>query len=197
VAKPYVMRRALPGDLPIVMGIVNERASWLYLRGSDQWNQGLAYDAKLARRVERGLTWLLEDDGTPIATVTVLRRSRSVLWTPEEVAEPAIYGWKLATAVERAGEGLTGLLFQWGQDWAAHLGVRCIRWSVWGASQGLHAHYQRTGAGLVRTVEVPTGEAAALFQLPARPVPGLSARMVTAAGEDRDAVCLHPAPTAA
>lgn len=185
MTEPYVMRQATLSDLDTVLAIVQQRVDWLRDRGSDQWNHGAVYDGKLARRVERGFTWLLEDDGEPIATATAFRRCTSVLWTAAELAEPSLFAWKMATVVDRAGQGLTGLLYQWGQDWAARRGLSYVRWSVWGASQGLQAYYRRTGAELVRTVTAPTGKTAALFQLPARHIPEVALRVRTVVDETR------------
>ncbi len=186
MAFPYVMRQANPHDLDTVLAIVEERALWLHQRGSDQWNQGTDYRPKLAKRVERGFTWLLEDDGEPIATVTIFRRCRSALWTPAEMAEPVLHAWKMATRVGRAGEGLTELLYEWGQDWAARLHLAHVRWSVWGASRGLQAHYQRTGAELIRAIEVPDRDPVALFQLPVRHSDTIATKVCTIIDENRE-----------
>lgn len=176
---PYVMRQATIDDLDTVMSIVGERTDWLRERGSDQWSGGSVYDSKFVRRVERGFTWLLEDLGTAIATVTVFQRCGSLLWTEQELVEPSLFAWKLATSVDRAGQGLTGLLYRWGQDYAATRGLDWIRWTVHGPSHGLRAYYSKLGAEEVRTVQPPDGPEIALFQLRTRRVPDLDKRIIT------------------
>jgi hypothetical protein len=179
MSKPYVMRQAASEDFDAVVGLIEDRTAWLRRRGSDQWDLGTGYQRQLARRVERGLTWLMEDEGNPVATVTLLRRRESTLWTADELAEPTVFGWKLATAVDRGGRGLAGLLCRWAMDRAARLDVTWLRGSVWGTSVGLHAYYKTIGSAHVRTVAQPSGLSVALFQLPARRFPEVSLEVLT------------------
>jgi len=193
---PLVCRQASPRDLDAVLALIEQRAVWLHGRGSDQWNHGLDYRKKIAKRVERGYTWLVEDRAVPVATGTLFRRSRSVLWTEEEMEQPTLFAWKMATALSRSGEGLTEVLFHWVQDWAARIDLDWVRWSVWGASRGLHAYYQQCGAELVRVVEVPQREPVALFQLPARRSPSVALEVKTVIDYSREGASVLAAAAA-
>jgi ribosomal protein S18 acetylase RimI-like enzyme len=162
-----------------VLEIVRGRAAWLAERGHDQWSQGWNVRRKLLNRIARQQTWVLEDGATLVGTGTVRCSGKSTFWTPDELAEPAIYGWKLATSVDRCGDGLGELLVGWLQDRAAVLQQRYARWDVWKTNEGLQSYYKRLGAELVRTIELTGHESGALFQLPALRRPDVTARVVT------------------
>jgi GNAT superfamily N-acetyltransferase len=173
------MRRARLEDVDGVLEIVRGRTAWLAERGHDQWNQGSNVRRKLLTRIERHQTWVLQDGEALVGTGTVRCSGKSTFWTPEELAEPAIYGWKLATSVDRRGDGLGELLVGWLQDRAAVLHHRYARWDVWKANEGLQSYYKRLGADLVRTIELTGHESGALFQLPAMRRPDVSAQIET------------------
>jgi hypothetical protein len=193
---PLVCRQANPSDLEAVLSLIEQRTVWLHERGSDQWNHGLDYREKIARRVEKGYTWLVEDGREAVATGTLFRRSKSMFWTPEEMDQPTLFAWKMATHLGRAGEGLTEVLFQWVQDWAARIELDWVRWSVWGASRGLHAYYRRCGAELVRVVDVPDRDPVALFQLPARRSPSIALEVRTVIDHSREGASVLAAAAA-
>lgn len=185
MSKPYVMRQADPSDLDTAMRILEERRLWLRERGSDQWNHGKEYRDRMVTMIERGHTWILEDDGLAIGTATARRRTTSRVWTSEELTEPALYGWKMATTMSRNGEGLGVLILRWLQDRAAGLDLMWMRWSAWRTNEQLREYYRRIGAEFVRFAEVNGEEANALFQLPARFLPNPS-EVVTVFDETRD-----------
>jgi Acetyltransferase (GNAT) family len=170
MSKPYVMQRAGPADLPAVMALLDERRRWLAERGSDQWNTGRAFKARMANAIDRDETLLLRDDGVPIATFTMTPEGDSDFWTPGELKESALYLGKMASAVGRGGEGLGALMLSWAQDWAARSGFDLLRWDVWRTNHRLQDYYRYIGGQYIRTVHASHRWSGALFQIPSRRV---------------------------
>lgn len=184
MAKPYVMRQASSADLDTVLGILQERIEWLRDRGSDQWTQGKDFGECLEPRIARGQTWLAEDDGEPIATITIRRFANPAFWTPDERQDKALYATKTATTLARSGAGLAAMMLRWVQNRAAEREMSYLRWDVWRTNRQLQAYYQSLGATLVRTVEAEGIPSGALFQV--QPVlHDLSSEWITEFDEDR------------
>jgi hypothetical protein len=196
VAKPYVMRQATSADLDTALGILQERTEWLRERGNDQWNQGKDFRDGLASRIARGQTWLAEDDGEPIATVTIRRYGNPAFWTPEELEDRTLYASKCATTLARSGAGLAGMIIRWVQTRAAEREMTYLRWDVWRTNLQLQAYYQSLGATLLRTVEAEGIPSGALFQM--TPVlHDLSSEWITVFDEDRRTMLAERAAAAA
>jgi hypothetical protein len=58
------------------------------------------------RNIQAGETFIVWDDDTPAATITINRFAKPELWTPEEAAEPALYAHKVTVDRAHAGQGL-------------------------------------------------------------------------------------------
>jgi GNAT superfamily N-acetyltransferase len=181
MAEPYVMRRAEQGDLDMVMTLLDARIRWLRARGSDQWSTGGTFRTRLTNNIQRGETWLLEDGGEAIATITLVADGDPDFWTPEELRERAIYVSKMATEIDRHGEGIGALMIRWVQDRAARLGFSIVRWDAWRSNPQLQEYYRSIGARHVRTVDVEGRWSGALFEVPAKLDDALPEHLATAA----------------
>lgn len=179
MTEPYVMRLARPDELDTVISLLDERIRWLRDRGSDQWSTGRTFRTRLRNSINRQETWLLLEGGVAIGTVSISTDGDPDFWQPEELAQPAIYVGKMATRVERSGEGLGALMIQWAQDYAARAGIGRVRWDVWRTNEDLQGYYRRLGANQLRTVDNAERWSGALFEVPAEPVPGLPHRVRT------------------
>lgn len=179
MTEPYGMRLALPEDLDTVLSLLDERIQWLRDRGSDQWRTGRTFRTRLRNSINRKETWLLLDDGAAIGTVSISTDGDPDFWTPEELAEPAIYVGKMATKIERSGEGIGALMIQWVQDYAARMGIGRVRWDVWRTNEELQNYYRDLGAKYIRTVDNAERWSGALFEVRARRVSGLSELICT------------------
>lgn len=177
--EPYTMRLARSDDLDTVISLLDERIQWLRDRGSDQWSTGRTFQTRLRNSINRKETWLLLDRDTAIGTVSISTDGDPDFWTPEELAEPAIYVGKMATRIERSGESLGALMIQWVRDYAAHAGIGRVRWDVWRTNEELQDYYRDLGGRHVRTVDAADRWSGALFEVPAQRVPGLTGRVRT------------------
>jgi GNAT superfamily N-acetyltransferase len=179
VTKPYVMHQAGAADLDDVMGLLDERIRWLRERGSEQWNTGRDFRAKVVDSIGRRNSWLLRDGDASIGTLTLTPQGDPDFWTPEELRDPALYVGKMASAVRRRGEGLGRLMLSWAQDWAARSGFDLLRWDVWRTNDQLHDYYRSVGGLHLRTAHPAHRWSGALFQLPTRRIMNLSDDVVT------------------
>lgn len=179
MVRPYVIRLAERGDLDAVMTLLDTRIHWLRSQGSDQWSTGSTFRTRLTNNIERCETWLVEDDGSAIATITVGTDGDPDFWTPEELRERAAYVGKMATKIERQGEGLGELMIRWVQDCAAKSGLDFVRWDAWRTNPHLQDYYRSIGARHIRTVDVADRWSGALFQIPAKIDDSLAERLIT------------------
>jgi GNAT superfamily N-acetyltransferase len=166
------VRRAHADDLPIILGMINEAAGWLRTKETDQWAKPWPSEAARDARVRRGLrgdTWMVEQHGHPIATVTARRHGNQTLWTHREQLEPAVYISRLIVTRSAAGLGIGAALIDWAaqravRDWSA----QWVRIDVWTTNEALHNYYEKRGFRFCRIgpFDKETYPSAALFQKP-------------------------------
>lgn len=161
---PYLMRRAGADDLGQVMRLLDARIDWLRERGSDQWSTR-PFEPIMADAIRAGLTWLLFDHDTAVATLTVTTVGDPDFWTRDELRQPALYLSKLATDPREHGHGLGALLLDWANSYAASWGVSLLRWDVWRTNRGLQDYYQHLGIPRLRTVDVEGRWSGALYEV--------------------------------
>jgi hypothetical protein len=174
------MRLATASDLDDVMDLLHRRIQWLRQRGSDQWSTGNTFRTRLTNNIACGETWVLSDEADPIATITVSTIGDPDFWDPAELNDKAAYISKMATKIERSGEGLGELMIRWTQDWAARAGLELVRWDAWRTNPQLQDYYRSLGARHIRTVDVADRWSGALFEVPAEQHEDLSS-LITAA----------------
>src|SRR5271169_6772585 len=89
------VRVATTSDLETIVGLIDEAAAWLGMKGTDQWSKPWPTEAKRNGRIRRGLkaqrTWIVEDDAIPVATITCRPDANPELWTKSEQRDPAVY----------------------------------------------------------------------------------------------------------
>jgi GNAT superfamily N-acetyltransferase len=167
-----IIAPAVPENLDLLIAFRDEASSWLADRGIDQWTQPWPTQDLMAegmlRNIRAGETFIVWDDATPAATITVDRWANPDLWTPEEAAEPAMYAHKLTVARAYAGRGLGVELLDWAGSRAAAASARWLRVDVWTTNRKLQRYYLAQGFTHVRTVDLAHNPSGALFQRPAR-----------------------------
>jgi ribosomal protein S18 acetylase RimI-like enzyme len=171
----YRIRPAAAEDMTAIVGLIGEAARWLQeTKETDQWATPWPNkndrDGRIAQGIERGLTWMVEDNGTLAGTVTCREQGSETLWTPEELREPAVYVSRLIVTRGHAHRGIGAALIDWaGQHGIAGWGARWIRVDVWTTNDGLHRYYKGQGFTHLRTLEFEnawTYPSGALFQKP-------------------------------
>ncbi|GAA2250972.1 MULTISPECIES: GNAT family N-acetyltransferase [Kitasatospora] len=165
---PLYVRAAVPADLDRLAALRTEAAAWIARQhGSRQWSDPFDATRSLVW-IERAATVvaLLEPDGEPVATVTDRPTGSRLLWTPQELADPARYFSRFIVDRRYAGRGIGAHLTDWARWRAAGAGAELVRTNAWSDNAGLHAYYRAHGWQWVRTV---TGNrSGALFEMAVR-----------------------------
>jgi GNAT superfamily N-acetyltransferase len=194
-------------DFEAVLGLIDDAASWLRTKDTDQWVKPWpdrdARDARVMRGLAGEKTWIVWDGDIAAATVTLTPRRNQKVWSGQackcDLGERSVYAHRLITARSHQGLGLGAQLIDWAGLRARHeYGAKWIRIDVWTTNAALHDYYERTGfepCGFCADPDYPSGR---LFQkrtsrieasdtpllnqpLPARPSPDRSGEeLVTA-----------------
>jgi GNAT superfamily N-acetyltransferase len=197
------VRRATADDLPVILEMINEAAAWLRTKGTDQWDKPwpneAARDARVRRGLARGKTWIAEEHGTPIATITYRQHGNQALWTERERREPAVYVSRLIVARNAAGFGIGAAMIDLaGQRAARDWGAQWIRIDVWTTNEALRNYYEKRGFRFCRICpfDQETYPSGALFQKPTSEVDEAAAGRFTEASDLLPGLTrTHPAPS--
>jgi GNAT superfamily N-acetyltransferase len=165
------VRPAENDDMPIIIGFIDEAAVWLADRGTDQWSKPWPNERKRDMRVRRGIrdkcTWMVEDGGLPVATISCRPRGNPKLWTDAESTQPAVYVSRLIVCRDYGGQAIGNELFDWAGKWAAaQYGAHWIRIDVWTTNTMLHEYYEKRGFSFMRACDYVDYPSAMLFQKP-------------------------------
>jgi GNAT superfamily N-acetyltransferase len=163
------VRPAEEGDLKLILYFIDEAADWLRAKGIDQWNSPwpseTERDARVKRGLEAGRTWIVENDGVPIATVSGRPDANPDLWAESEQGDLAVYVSRLVVSRSYAGLGVGAELVNWVGMWARkQYGAQWIRIDVWTTNIALHSYYQEGGFRFLRFCDDVDYPSAALFQ---------------------------------
>src|SRR5215469_17971494 len=144
------VRPAAASDLKLILYMIDEASDWLRTKDTDQWAKPWPSEEERDERVRLGLeahrTWIVEDDGIPIATITCEPDALPVGWTKSEQAEPAVYVSRLVVVRSHAGRRIGAELINWAGRWAGRqYGARWIRIDVWTSNVALHRYYENLG----------------------------------------------------
>jgi GNAT superfamily N-acetyltransferase len=170
----FSIRRATVEDMSVIIGMIDEASAWLATKGTDQWARPwpskIARDARVWRGINGRSTWIAEDQGEPVATITYKQNGNQNLWFAGERCDPAVYACRLVVSRKRAGDDIGAALIDWAgyralQAWKA----QWIRIDVWTENTALHRYYEKHGFEPVRICEFNapgSTPSAALFQKP-------------------------------
>lgn len=164
-ANPTI-RPAVESDLETVVNLWGHAASWLRELGTEQWQYPPRAE-RIAENIAAGECWIVEDEGAPVATVTVDGHADLDFWSPEEAAESALYVHRMVVRRDVSGLELGSALLDWSSVRAAEQGKRWLRLDAWRDNTDLQTYYTNRGFTHVRTVDVAGRGSGALFQRPA------------------------------
>jgi hypothetical protein len=157
-----------------VIGMIDEAAAWLGTKGTDQWAapwpSKLARDTRVLRGIRGGSTWIAEDHGEVVATITCRPQGNQKLWTAEEQLDPAVYVSRLIVSRQHAGDQIGAALIDWtGYQAQEAWKAQWIRIDVWTTNIALHNYYEKQKFAPVRICQFDDPHSypsAALFQKP-------------------------------
>ena len=108
---------ATDDDLDVIIGLVEEAATWLRRKGTDQWARPWPSREARDRRIWSDLltrkTWIARDrGGDPAATITTEVAPDRILEVDWD-ADPATYVHRLVVSRNHSGRGLGAALLNW------------------------------------------------------------------------------------
>jgi GNAT superfamily N-acetyltransferase len=150
----FDLRRASEEDMRAVIGLIDEAASWLRSKDTDQWIRPWpsqrGRDSRIMGHLRAGVTWILWDDDIPAATITA-DRSPDPHWPEPEIYEPAVYLHRIVVSRPYRHNRLGAELINWaGRVARRERGAIWIRVNAWTTNHGLHAYYLKEGFELWR-----------------------------------------------
>jgi GNAT superfamily N-acetyltransferase len=168
---PLTLRPATPSEYQAILRLIDNAASWLPGKGTDQWAKPWPdqrrRDARVMDDLLSGRTWLAVD-GTVVAATITIDPADSGVWPAGKRREPAIYVRRIIVRRRCAGLDIGARLLDWASDIALRVhGARWIRVDVWTTNDGLHEYYRAQGfedAGLRDLADEPGYPSRALFQ---------------------------------
>ncbi len=134
------VRRATHADAEAAGSILDEATVHVATLGYDQWPVPFPRD-ELAQRIERGELYLVEVDGEPAATMTLLWDDPFLWGEPPDAA----YVHKLAIRRMFAGRGLGEAIVEWADRRAAAAGRRYLRLDCMRDNDRIRGYYERLG----------------------------------------------------
>ena len=135
------VRRATSDDVPLVAEMVDEATAYVGMKGYDQWPAPFPQD-ELRDRVGRGELYVVEVDGEPAATFTLLLDD-PFFWG--ERPPDAVYLHKLAVRRAFAGRALGERIVEWIVVEAAARGRDFVRLDCHRDIAWIRCYYERLG----------------------------------------------------
>ncbi|GGW17513.1 GCN5 family N-acetyltransferase [Streptomyces globisporus] len=176
-----MIRPAGEEDVAALMDLRVEAEQWLSEAGIDQWRNPQTRAPALAKwqaDIAAGRTWLVEEEGRVLATITLAPPDMD-FWQPEDRPEDAVYVAKLITARAAMGRRLGGQLLDWAGHQAQQERKSWVRLDCWRSNTALQSFYVREGFEHVRT-EAPAHRLSGwLGQRPASVVLHPDSRLLT------------------
>jgi GNAT superfamily N-acetyltransferase len=137
---------------------------WLAAAGIDQWTSSSTGDRVIREHFDDGRTYVVEDDAGRVVASLALGDGDPDFWTPQELAEPAMYLYKFITGPTARGTGLGDVLLDWAcykVDMYRHFWLRldCSR-----TNTQLHRYYLDRGFHQLDMRSAPGRQSGALFE---------------------------------
>jgi GNAT superfamily N-acetyltransferase len=162
VTPELVIQPAKPNELPSVLGVLDDAATWLRKRGIDQWPKSFSMDStwridRIRSYVEHGCTYLVRDpSGEVIATFT-LSRGADPQFAHGWPGGPDRGGYLFRMAVRRGagGNGTGAAILDWASREVARWGRPWLRIDVHRYNSDLQRYYERLGFVKVAEVTAP------------------------------------------
>jgi GNAT superfamily N-acetyltransferase len=135
------VRAATGEDAQLVGEMLDEATAYVATLGFPQWPVPFPQD-ELRRGIDRGEIYVVDVDGQPAATVTLLWDD-PFYWG--ERLPDSVYLHKLAVRRAFAGRGLGTQIVDWVEREAASAGRKFVRLDCIRDNPGIRAYYERLG----------------------------------------------------
>ncbi len=135
------VRLARRADVAVVAELLDEATRWVGERGFEQWPLPFPRD-QLVASIDRGEVHVVEEDGEPVATVTLYYEDPRY-WGDRP--PDAVYVHKLAVRRDRAGLGLGAAIIDWAAATARAAERQFVRLDCLADNPGIRGYYEQLG----------------------------------------------------
>ena len=152
-------------DLPTVLAILDEAATWLHSIGiTEQWPSSLSaspeWVASYESFIAQGRVFLGRVDGRPAGSYILdgppHRDGTERVWP--EGSDAALNLYQLAVRREYAGMGLATRMLDWALEHARDSGLQELRLDCWAGNERLKRYYADAGFTALSDIEYTEGE---------------------------------------
>lgn len=148
-------------ELPTVLEILDDAATWLHARGIDQWPRSFTSDAtwrtdRIRAYVDHGATYLVKAHGAVVATFTLTRGADPQFahgWP--DGPDSGAYLFRMAVRRSAAGQDIGTSILKWATGEAARWGRQWLRVDVHRYNAELQSYYEKRGFVKVAEVTAP------------------------------------------
>jgi GNAT superfamily N-acetyltransferase len=158
------VRLARREEAEIVAELLDEATRWVGARGFEQWTLPFPREQLLAA-IDRSEVYLVDVDGRPAATVTLLWDDP--MYWGEHPAD-AVYVHKLAVRRDHAGRGIGAGVVAWADQRAGAAGRPFLRLDCLADNPAIRDYYEALGFEHRGDVEL-AGRRMSLYERPVRP----------------------------
>jgi len=158
------VRPASQEDATTVAELLDEATRWVGDLGYEQWPLPFPRD-ELAAAIDRAEVFVVEDEGDPVATVTLLWDD-PLYWG--ERPPDAVYVHKFAVRRDRSGRGIGAAIMAWANAEAVEAGRDFLRLDCLRDNPGIREYYEQLGFEH-RSDLILGGRAMSLYERPVRP----------------------------
>jgi predicted N-acetyltransferase YhbS len=159
------VRAATPADARRAAEILDEATAYVRRLGFEHWPLPFPQE-ELAQRIKRGELYMVDVDGEPAATLTLLWDDPA-FWG--ERPPDAVYLHKLAVRRVFAGRGLGAAIVEWVNAHAASAGREYVRLDCRCDDTGIRRYYERLGFEHCGDKDDDSRFAVALYERRTRP----------------------------
>src|SRR2546425_2745299 len=139
---------ARPEDIDLVLGILDEAASWIIERKLPSvWKPGEFSRETFLDQISRGEVHIGLVDGKPVGTIT-LQWSDPVFWGEQEPESGYVH--KLAVRPAYAGESIGLEMLKWAEAAAGEAGMRVLKVKSLAADTKIRDYLERAGVSFKR-----------------------------------------------
>lgn len=126
------LRKAVPGDIPAMLGLYEEARLALRDMGVDQWQNGYPDQSCVEQDIAEGGSYVLEENGVPVACAYLAfgrEPTYEVIREGQWQTDPAAYGFlhRIAVSGRCKGKGAAALFFAELKRQATEKGLTVLR----------------------------------------------------------------------
>ncbi|SET18346.1 Acetyltransferase (GNAT) family protein [Oceanobacillus limi] len=142
--------QAKKSDVQAVLYLLQQAVIWLQTKGTTQWDYYITdlegNSEEVIESIENGSTYLVYDQGSPVATITLEDRASewdTELWGKQVADVGVVYLHRIVVDRNYEGMKIGENLIKWAIGFVKDRGKKYIRFDCLASNHGLNEYYQR------------------------------------------------------